>query len=57
MLRMLGETEVTEAIASLGKLDINCDFCGKPYYFDAVDCAQLFLSPEMTISPVVDRTH
>jgi len=57
MLRMLGEKEVTEAIASLGKLDINCDFCGKPYYFDAVDCAQLFLSPEITISPVVDRTH
>lgn len=57
MLKMLGEKEVTEAIASLGKLDINCDFCGKPYYFDAVDCTQLFLPPEITISPEVDRTH
>jgi molecular chaperone Hsp33 len=57
MLKMLGEKEVTEAVTSLGKLDINCDFCGKPYYFDAVDCAQLFLSPEITINPEVDRTH
>jgi molecular chaperone Hsp33 len=57
MLKMLGEKEVTEAVTGLGNLDINCDFCGKPYYFDAVDCAQLFLSPEMTINPDIDRTH
>lgn len=57
MLKMLGEKEVTEAVTSLGKLDINCDFCGKPYYFDAVDCAQLFLSPEISIQPETDRTH
>jgi molecular chaperone Hsp33 len=57
MLKMLGEKEVTDAITSLGKLDINCDFCGKPYYFDAVDCAQLFLSPDVAINPEVDRKH
>jgi molecular chaperone Hsp33 len=57
MLKLLGKQEVTQAVESLGRLDINCDFCGKPYYFDAVDCAQLFLSPEMTINPDVDRTH
>ena len=55
MLKMLGEKEVTEAINSLGKLDINCDFCGKPYYFDAVDCAQLFLPPDVTVSPDTNR--
>ncbi|PRC91471.1 Hsp33 family molecular chaperone HslO [Solimicrobium silvestre] len=57
MLVMLGKEEVTEAVNSLGKLDINCDFCGKPYSFDAVDCTQLFLSPEIKINPEVDRTH
>ena len=30
------------ALRDLGQLDINCDFCGKHYGFDAVDCAQLF---------------
>jgi len=42
MLKMLGEDEVKTAIAELDKLDINCDFCGKHYSFDQVDCAQLF---------------
>jgi molecular chaperone Hsp33 len=42
MLKMLGRGEVDSALAELGKLDINCDFCGKHYGFDAVDCAQLF---------------
>ena len=44
MLKMLGEPEVKTAIAELGKLDINCDFCGKLYAFDQVDCAQLFIA-------------
>jgi len=42
MLKMLGQGEVDEALADLGKLDISCDFCGQGYSFDAVDCAQLF---------------
>jgi molecular chaperone Hsp33 len=57
MLKMLGEKEVNEAIASLQKLDINCDFCGKLYSFDAVDCTQLFLSPEIQINPECGRAH
>jgi len=57
MLVMLGKAEVTEAITSLGKLDINCDFCGKPYSFDAVDCAELFLAPAVKIHPEVDLKH
>ncbi len=57
MLMMLGKTEVTEAVTSLGKLDINCDFCGKPYSFDTVDCAQLFLPPDIKICPETGRTH
>ncbi|MFZ6814617.1 Hsp33 family molecular chaperone HslO [Undibacterium sp. Rencai35W] len=44
MLRMLGETEINTAVEELGKLDIHCDFCGKHYGFDKVDCAQLFVA-------------
>ncbi|UVW27792.1 Hsp33 family molecular chaperone HslO [Massilia sp. H6] len=44
MLKMLGQPEVDSAIADLGELGINCDFCGKHYAFDKVDCAQLFAS-------------
>ena len=48
MLRMLGEDEINTAIAELGKLDINCDFCGKHYGFDKIDCAQLFVAATLT---------
>ena len=39
---MLGREEIESALADLGELDIDCDFCGQKYAFDAVDCAQLF---------------
>jgi molecular chaperone Hsp33 len=42
MLKMLGQPEVESALSDLGELGINCDFCGKHYSFDKVDCAQLF---------------
>lgn len=42
MLKMLGREEIDSALADLGKLDINCDFCGQEYLFDPVDCMQLF---------------
>ena len=42
MLIMLGKPEIDSALADLGKLAINCDFCGQHYEFDKVDCAQLF---------------
>jgi len=42
MLKMLGQDEINSALADLGKLAINCDFCGQHYEFDSVDCARLF---------------
>jgi molecular chaperone Hsp33 len=42
MLKMLGQEEIDSAIAELGDLGIDCDFCGQHYDFDKVDCAQLF---------------
>ena len=44
MLKMLGRAEVDSALDELGQLGIHCDFCGKHYGFDKVDCAQLFAS-------------
>ncbi len=44
MLKMLGHDEIDGALAELGELAINCDFCGQHYSFDKVDCAQLFAS-------------
>ena len=42
MLKMLGRPEIDAALAELGKLEVDCDFCGQHYDFDPVDCAQLF---------------
>lgn len=42
MLRSLGQAEVDDILAERGQVDVACDFCGKPYIFDAVDCAALF---------------
>jgi len=55
MLKMLGQTEVNEALAEQGHLAIQCDFCGQPYDFDPVDCAQLFV--EDTIPPPKSIMH
>ena len=45
MLRMLGAAEIDSILAERGGVEVLCDFCGKPYYFDAVDCAGLFAQP------------
>lgn len=42
MLKMLGEVEVSSALQAQGTLTINCDYCGKSYTFDQIDCAALF---------------
>jgi molecular chaperone Hsp33 len=59
MLRMLGKPEIDAALADLGKLAINCDFCGQHYEFDKVDCAQLFAidSASEAIQPAGNIRH
>jgi molecular chaperone Hsp33 len=59
MLKMLGSEEIDAALEELGHLAVNCDFCGKHYDFDKVDCAQLFISdaPAETIIPAPDARH
>jgi molecular chaperone Hsp33 len=44
MLRTLGQEEINSILAERGQVDVACDFCGKPYKFDSVDCATLFSS-------------
>ncbi len=41
MLRLLGEAEVASILAERGCVDVDCEFCGQHYRFDAVDVAQL----------------
>ncbi|WP_426393886.1 Hsp33 family molecular chaperone HslO [Ralstonia sp. R-29] len=42
MLRTLGQAEVESILEEREKVEIDCEFCGQHYSFDAVDCAQLF---------------
>lgn len=42
LLRGLGREEVESIVAEQGSVTVTCEFCQKPYEFDAVDAAQLF---------------
>jgi molecular chaperone Hsp33 len=59
MLTMLGKEEVDSALADLGELAINCDFCGQLYAFDKVDCARLFTGEPTAdaIQPTSETRH
>lgn len=43
MLESLGREEVEGILADEGEVTVTCEFCKKPYRFDAVDAARLFL--------------
>lgn len=42
VLRSLGVDEVRSVIAEQGTVTVTCEFCQKPYRFDAIDTEQLF---------------
>lgn len=48
ILRALGEEEIREVLAEQGAVSVTCEFCHKPYDFDAVDIGQLFADPSHT---------
>ena len=52
MLRMLGAAEIESILEERDDVEVNCEFCGKPYRFDAVDCASLFV--QQATLPVQD---
>ncbi|WP_269459815.1 Hsp33 family molecular chaperone HslO [Polynucleobacter necessarius] len=48
VLRMLGEEEVQSILNEQGSVETVCDFCAKPYRFDAVDCLQVFKTDSLS---------
>lgn len=42
VLRGMGEEDVRSLVEERGKVDVDCEFCGRRYEFDAVDVEQLF---------------
>jgi molecular chaperone Hsp33 len=42
VLRSLGAEEVRSVIAEQGACTVTCEFCQRPYKFDAIDVEQLF---------------
>lgn len=44
MLRMLGTAEIEQILSEQEHIEVSCHFCGKPYQFDPVDCARLFIA-------------
>jgi molecular chaperone Hsp33 len=42
LLHALGSQEVREVLAEQGAVTVTCEFCGRPYRFDAIDVQGLF---------------
>jgi molecular chaperone Hsp33 len=42
VLRSLGQAEVDSVLAEQGSVTVTCEFCRRPYRFDAVDALSLF---------------
>ena len=45
VLRSLGEEEVQDVLREQGRVTVTCDFCHRPYVFDAIDVAHAFGPP------------
>jgi molecular chaperone Hsp33 len=42
LLRSLGPDEMRAILAEQGAVTVTCEFCGRPYRFDAIDVERLF---------------
>ena len=51
MLRLLGHDEVKSIIAERNSVEVDCEFCGRHYTFDAVDAEQVFAADVITRAP------
>lgn len=45
LLRAMGAHEVRDVLAEQGAVTVTCDFCNRPYRFDAIDVEALFAPP------------
>ena len=50
MLRSLGETEVRGVLAEQGSVTVTCEFCHRPYRFDAIDVGRIFVAAEADVA-------
>ncbi len=57
MLKMLGQAEIESILSEQEQVDIACNFCGKPYTFDAIDCARLFIDGRSSDNPENPVAH
>lgn len=57
MLRMLGIDEIESILAERNEIDVSCDYCGKSYNFDAIECAQLFIDNDKLTSQQNKTEH
>jgi len=48
MLRLFGHDEVKSIIAERKTVEVDCEFCGRHYTFDAVDAEQVFAADVIT---------
>jgi molecular chaperone Hsp33 len=51
LLRSLGSEEMHAILAEQGAVSVTCEFCGRPYRFDAVDVEQLFAAGAGVLPP------
>ncbi|MEQ1882423.1 MAG: Hsp33 family molecular chaperone HslO [Burkholderiales bacterium] len=51
MLRLLGHEEVRSIIAERSSVEVDCEFCGRHYSFDAVDAEQVFTAEVINSAP------
>ena len=51
LLRSLGSDEMHAVLAEQGAVSVTCEFCGRPYRFDAVDVEQLFAGGSGALPP------
>ena len=49
MIQSLGRDEVESILSEREDVEVGCEFCGQMYRFDAVDAAQLFVKPDVTL--------
>lgn len=57
MLSMLGREEIESILSEQEQVEVSCNFCGKPYQFDPVDCAQLFIAKSDRPNSDNDSVH
>lgn len=57
MLQMLGQAEIESLLSEREKVDVDCEFCGQHYTFDAVDCAQVFMAGAASVTLDAGTAH